>query len=249
MNKLYTTLLAGSLLASLASAGQAATFAFSFSETDGHPNAFTYSLVSGTDYALLGATTDGTISFSGAYAGSPANGVNYAATITVSATESLGDIPATKSEEFLDSLKITFTGASGGPFAGMTLLQITAGSPTGHAGILQAQDGTGSGGFSGSNATPPGTSQPNNVAFTSSVISTTGWNYESYAAGLDLPPGDLFSYTPRPFPSSVSDLNPFIAQIVVNGSANTPVTTPEPGSRALAVGALVSVSALRRRRK
>jgi hypothetical protein len=251
MNKLYTTLIAGSLLVGMAVAGNAATFSYNFLETDGIPLSYSYSQVSGNTYALTGSTSNIAILFAG-----PAtyeNGITeltpYSATLTISAVETLGDGGTPNSQEKLDSLTATFSNING--VAG-NFFTVTAGTGTaGQAGVLSAQAGTSSGGFAGSTTVaPPGTA-PDNVMFASNVVDTSDFSFDSYSFTITLAPGDVFTYTPRPAPSTVDDLDPFTASLTGGGSSTipTPPTTPEPGSIGLAVGALVSFSMLRLRRR
>jgi len=251
MNKLYTSLLAGSLLVGVAGAGSAATFSFNFFETAPIPNAFTYAHVSGTTYALTGVTPDTEIIFSGPAVG-PFAGVPFFATLSMSIVESQGDSFNAFQQELVDSVAYTFTGTSGA-FAGKTFT-VTAGdggASTGTAGILSAANGASTGGVAGSNvvnAGVPSSLFPNDVMFTSTAFATTGWTFQNYSLTLTLPTSTSFSYTPGVFPAP-NNLNPFIAAITGGGVATTPTTTPEPGAVALAVGALVSFGGLRIRRR
>jgi hypothetical protein len=246
MSKLYTTLLTGSMLAAVACVGNAATFSYNFLETDSIPTAFTYAHTTGTTYTLTGSTTETSVIFSGSYTGAATPGTPYAATLTITAVESEGDLPNPHAQELLDSVTATWKFTSGN-IAGDTFT-VTAGlAAPGNAGVLSALSGTSSGGFSGSNTS--GT-LPNNVAFSSTggaITDTSAFSDQSYSFTLALPTGTAFAYTPRPFPSSVSDLNGFVASLTGGGVATSPV--PEPGSVALAIGGLVSFSALRLRRR
>ncbi len=251
MNKLYTTLLAGSLLVGVAGAGSAATFSFNFFETDGIPTAFTYAQVSGNTYSLTGTTPETSIIFSGPAAGAYAN-TPFQANLSVSIVESQGDAFSAHQQELVDSVTYTFTGTSG-IFTGKTFT-VTAGDGIpggGTAGILSAAIGASTGGIAGSNVLNsgvPSTSVPDNVMFSSSAFSTTGWTFQNYSLTLTLPTGSAFSYTPQGL-FLPNNLDPFIASLTGGGVATTPTSTPEPGSMALAVGALVSFGALRTRRR
>jgi uncharacterized protein (TIGR03382 family) len=249
MNKLHTTLLAGSLLVGVAGASNAATFSYNFLETDSIPIAYSYT-GSGTNYTFTGSTSETALIFAGnANLGSLSAGTPYSTTLSVSFTTSQGTAGfPTTGQELIDSVTATFTAnnTANGATAGETLLQVTAGTGFADAGILSAAAGASTGGFAGSNTS--GTS-PNNVAFTSAGFSTADWIFQSYSFTVTLPATTSFSYTPISFPPPVSQLNAFTASLTGGGSATTPNTTPEPGAVALAMGALVSFGALRLRRR
>jgi hypothetical protein len=253
MNKVYTTLLAGSLLVGVAGASDAATFSYNFFESDGIPLAYNYAHVSGTTYALTGSTSEIDLVFAGnTPLGALSVGTHYSVTLSVSLVESSGDLANPLQQQTIDSITETFVG-NAGPFAGMTLLKLTAGSPPipDRAGVLNAPNGQNTGGFNGSNTAAtfgaPVFGTVDNVVYTSDFFSTAGWTFQGYSDAIQLAPGKSFSYTPRPGLFQPDDLDPFTASLQGGGQATTPV--PEPGSIALATGGLISFMALRLRRR
>jgi hypothetical protein len=256
MNKLYTTLLAGSLLVGVAAASNAAAISYNFFETDSVPTPFAYTYSgTGTTYDFSGFTTETDILF-GSSIGSVVGNVPYSATLSVFFVTSEGSFPGDLTP--IDTLVATFKANPGGPFPTNTnILTLTAGTTgtPGEGGTLNAPDGFTSGAFFGSNPpTPPINGQPiptepDNVVYTSALFSTAGFINQSYSFTLTLPPGSSFSYSTSGPPLFSSQLNPFPNSSITGGGVLTATTTPEPGSVALAVGALVSFGALRLRRR
>jgi len=260
MNKMNSFLLVGSLLAATACVISADILSYNFLVWSSEPLAFKYT---GNNpfgipnvSTLTGTTNQTQISFAGGYLGSPIPGAQYQAILTISATDSTGDNAAFKFSSDLDTLTATWVAApladyahpalapaNAAALAGKILLQVKAGSAGGtdQGGMLSATGSTG--GMTGNDASLP-TSNP--LVFSSDVINTAGYTNESYAFTLALDPSAIFSYTSTGI-GTVNYLDSFIAAMTGNGRATTPV--PEPGSVALSVGALVSIGALRLRRR
>jgi hypothetical protein len=250
MNKVYTTLLAGSLLVGVAEAN-AATFSYNFLEAPTIPLAYTYAQVSGTTYALTGSTNQINLVFGGnANLGPLSTGTIYPVTLSVSLVESTGDTAQAFQQEAIDRLTETFV-ANSGPYAGKTLLKLTAGDiAPAAAGLLNAPQGNNTGSFNGSNTAAtlghPSSASPDNVVYTSDLFSTTGWTYQGYSDAIQLAPNVGFNYSPGLI---FDNLDPFTASLQGGGQAVAPSAVPEPGAVALAIGGLLSLSALRPRRR
>jgi hypothetical protein len=251
MNKVFSTLLAGTMLLGSACASNAVTFAILSTSNTGYP--FTYTQ-SGTGGTLTGTDPDASVTFTNLLGGATVPGVStlttYAATLTVSETDSTA---VTAGAFPIDGLSLTYT-AVGGPLAGDVLLKITAGIDTLGQGAMDTQGGV----FSVPNNQPVATlaggndshsfTAPEFVQFTSGVIDTAGITEEGYS--LSLTAQSLLSYTGTfPGPQYLASNNFLIGGQLT--AVPAPPTTPEPGALGLAVGALVSLTALslRRRRK
>jgi hypothetical protein len=259
MNKIYTTLLAGSLLVGVAAASNAGTFTFQFGETDNTPSVFSYtSIAPGSTVSMLtGSTTEGYVLFSGdvptptpVTPPGPATAfVPLAAKIILTVRDSQG-FPANTGGGFVDSVDLKFLSEGVGPepAANTLLLEVKAGSTnpsmTGTGGTLLADNTDNTGSISGSTG--------NNVtfiSFNSNYLNFSGFSNDGYTIGLNLPGTNTFSYLPTTPFTPPYYLQPFMANIAGLGHGTPPPTTPEPGSVALAVGVLVSFGGLRLRRR
>jgi uncharacterized protein (TIGR03382 family) len=239
MNKVFTTLLAGSLLAGLACAGHANTvLTATFAEDDGQPFAINYTESSPGIYTLSGSLGE-TITFSGPWAGVPGPlNTAISTTLTFSATvtePSTADILVP-----IDTLTATFSTVSDPGF-----LTITAGSPPnpGSAGELTVL-GTGASSLSNN-------ANSNNVLFTSSppVIDTSSFIVPTETVSFSFTLSQAATFAPFPNGFLETGFSALITGDLAVQVPTPPTSTPEPGSVAFVVGALVSSAALLRRRR
>src|SRR5579871_4908160 len=138
MNKIYTTLLAGTLLTALAGASQAASVTFAqFTEGKSDGNAFVYTDTAhsaghtGTLTNIVGGI-DTTFTFQNALKGLGGGfhlNTGYDATLFITATLDSGNSPDEKTND-VDGLAFKFVAGAGTPNPGKILLQGTAGTMT-----------------------------------------------------------------------------------------------------------------------
>jgi hypothetical protein len=263
MNKIFSTLLAGSLLATAFGAAQAAVMPVA----DFTTSTFSYSYSGGANGTLTG-TASGIFHFDSLLGGAiggynPIVGDSYNVNITITANDSLGS--GNDEANPLDNLDVKVVGTSGA-FNGVTLFEVTTGTATngsaiaGQGGSLNivgpevppASDlGSTSGSIVASNdglsfGTPP------YVKYSSSVINTLetggpgGLTEENASLALTSNAPASYSTTANPF---VDTLNANTFFIAGNFAANVPATTPEPGAVALGLVSLASCGVLRLRRR
>jgi hypothetical protein len=244
MNKVFSTLLAGSLLAGLACAGHTATLLQATFAQNGTQAFDLHYTQSGSTYTLSGIVPE-TITFSGPYTTIggkivPAD-TPIATLLHFTATDTLPGKQSTGTD--LDTLSANFVGTTG-TLNGVSVLGLTAGPPPtiGNAGILSA------GGKSGSVQSNNQVLPANNLLFTSSAIDTSPFDVSSETVTFALTLNSTASYPGFPGPTHLA---PGFSALVTGDLAvqTAATTTPEPGSVALAMGALVSFAAFRRRRK
>jgi hypothetical protein len=249
MKNYFKTLVASSLLIGIVSSAKATTVVVAdFSEAT---FAFTYS---GGNSATLTGSVGTTLRFDNLLGGpiggyNPVVGTFIPVTETITANFSLASSDLTNTP--IDKLTLSFTGTSGA-FAGVNLLTVTTGEATnasagaGLGGTLSLANNSNSGAINASNDGTSFTAAPY-VKYSSSVIDTLeGAGLTEEDLSLSVNSQSLASYSTTPF-SGYLNSNVF----VITGSllADVPATTPEPGSVAVATGAMVSLGILRLRRR
>jgi hypothetical protein len=257
MKNVFKTLVASSLLVGIVNCANAAVV--QVADFTSHGFNFTYS---GGANATLTGSAAANFEFDDLLGGAingynPVIGAYLTATLTVTANFSLPS--SNLADNPIDSLTMSFIGASPG-FVGADLLTITTGyatagpGPAGQGGNLNAvgvpgpttpDNGSTSSSILASNDGTTSTQAPY-VEYTSNVINTLeghGLSDENVALALTANLGAEYKAS-GPFAAFLDATKYTIAG---NLAANTPV--PEPGSVALAMGAVVSLSALRLRRR
>jgi hypothetical protein len=263
MNKVFSSLFAGALLAATLGTAQAAQVADFTTTSPGGVGPYTWS--GGMNGALTG-TASGKFEFDSLLGGpiggySPVAGFDYIATVTITITSSGGSSDDTNTPA--DSEDIKFVGtAADGTLNGVTLFEATsgqatnAGAPAGQAGDFTITANQNSADFKPSNDGNTFNSAPY-IKFFSSVINTeetgspaTGLSQEDIS--LSLTADNLATYSPTGNPLiDTLDANTF--SLSGNFGAKLPPvpppTTPEPGTVTLALVSMVSLGALRLRRR
>jgi len=262
MNKFFSTLLAGSLLASMACAAQAAVVPVA----DFTTSTFSYSYSGGMNGTLTG-TASGIFHFDNLLGGikspfTPAQ-INttsgYAVNITITAHDSLGS--TNDNDNPLDDSTIIVKGT--GSLAGVTLFEVTTGTATngaalaGQGGSLNIVGPVGGPGTPGGSTSGSVVASNDGLSFTtppfveyfSSVLNTlegSGLSEENASLALTANTTATYSATGNPL---VDTLDPNTFFIGGNFGANVPTTTPEPGAITLGLVTLASCGVLRLRRR
>ncbi len=262
LKKTYTTLLAGSLLTAMAGATQAASVTFAqFTEGASDGNAFQYT---DTAHGVGGTGTltniaggiDTTFTFQNALKGLGGGfslNTGYDATLFITATISSNSLDHITND--LDGLTFKFVAGAGTPNPGKILLQGTAGTmtPGGSAfgGTLFAQQLLSSAVSNGSNLPGQSSTATQFVKFNSDVLDTSGLTEENYAFSFTSIFDTIVNSAGAHY-TSMGLFGPFVLdsfQAAGTGTFAATSPVPEPGSMALAVGALLSFGGLRLRRR
>jgi hypothetical protein len=263
MNKFFSSLLAGSLLTSMACAAQAAVVPVA----DFTTSTFSYSYSGGMNGTLNG-TASGTFHFDNLLGGvkppytlAEINTLSgYAVNITITAHDSMGS--PDDNHNVLDDLTVIVKGTSG-VLSGVTLFEVTTGTATNGAAIAGQGGSLNIVGPVGGPGTPGGSTSgsvvasndglsftaPPYVKYSSSVLYTlegSGLTEENASLALTANTTATYSATVNPLIDTL-DANTFF--IGGNFAANVPVTTPEPGAITLGLVAFASCGVLRLRRR